>query len=75
MKRPSIGSPTWEHHQWQVQTYAWLRSLQPDSNPVLVGILFYLNELSLFKEDLKEFKKEVNDNNTKNDPKIKISEK
>ncbi len=64
MKRPSMGSPTWEHHQWQVQTYAWLRSLQPDSHPVLIGILFYLNELSLFKEDLKELQKEVKDNET-----------
>jgi CRISPR/Cas system-associated exonuclease Cas4 (RecB family) len=64
MKRPAIESPTWEHHQWQVQTYSWLRSLQPESNPVLIGILFYLNELSLFKEDLKELKKEVIEKNT-----------
>ncbi len=64
MKRPSLGSPSWRHHQWQVQTYAWLRSLQPEADPVLVGILFYLNELFLFKEDLKELKKEVRENKT-----------
>lgn len=64
MKRPSIGSPSWDHHHWQVQTYAWLRSLQPESNPVLIGILFYLNELSLFKEDLKELKKDVQEKST-----------
>ena len=64
MKRPSFNYNAWDHHHWQVQTYAWLRSLQPESNPVLIGILFYLNELSLFKEDLSELKKEVNANNT-----------
>jgi len=64
MKRPSIGSPSWDHHYWQVQTYAWLRSLQPESNPVLIGILFYLNELSLFKEDLAELKREVKEEST-----------
>jgi len=64
MKRPSLGSPSWDHHYWQVQTYAWLRSLQPESNPVLMGILFYLNELSLFKEDLKELKREVKEEST-----------
>ncbi|NYB53057.1 MAG: PD-(D/E)XK nuclease family protein [Methanobacteriaceae archaeon] len=64
MKRPSIGSPPWDHHHWQVQTYAWLRSLQSESNPVLIGILFYLNELSLFKEDLIILKKEVQEEKT-----------
>lgn len=64
MKRPSLNSDAWQHHHWQVQTYAWLRSLQPESNPVLIGILFYLNELSLFKEDLSELKKEVKKNDS-----------
>ena len=64
MKRPAIGSPSWNYHHWQVQTYGWLRSLQTDSQPVLIGILFYLNELSLFKEDLKELKRDVKEHNT-----------
>ena len=64
MKRPSLGSPSWEHHEWQVLTYSWLRSMQPESRPVLVGILFYLNELSLFQEDLKELKKDVEEGKT-----------
>jgi len=64
MKRPSLGLPSWNHHHWQVQTYGWLRSLQPESNPVLIGILFYLNELVLLKQDLKELKKEVKGHNT-----------
>lgn len=38
--------------------------MQPESRPVLTGILFYLNELSLFKEDLKLLKMEVNDGST-----------
>lgn len=64
MKRPALGSPSWEHHEWQVLTYSWLRSMQPESRPVMVGILFYLNELSLFKEDLKELKRDVEEGNT-----------
>ncbi|MEL7672026.1 hypothetical protein [Methanobacterium sp.] len=64
MKRPPVNSPSWQHHNWQVLTYAWLRSMQPESRPVLTGILFYLNELSLFKEDLKELKREVEERNT-----------
>ena len=64
MKRPPVNSPSWQHHQWQVLTYSWLRSMQPESRPVLTGILFYLNELSLFKEDLKLLKMEVRDEST-----------
>lgn len=64
MKRPPVNSPSWQHHNWQVLTYAWLRSMQPESRPVLTGILFYLNELSLFKEDLKELKMEVEERST-----------
>ncbi len=64
MNRPIPGSPHWLHHQWQVQTYAWLRSLQPDAKPVLVGILFYLNELERFRKDLEELKSEVKNNKT-----------
>ncbi len=59
MNRPSPDTPTWQHHYWQVQTYAWLRSLQTDSKPVVVGILFYLNELQRFKKDLIELKGEI----------------
>lgn len=64
MKRPPVNSPSWQHHGWQVLTYSWLRSMQPESRPVLTGILFYLNELSLFKEDLKLLKMEVKDEST-----------
>lgn len=64
MKRPAVASDYWKHHHWQVQTYAWLRSLQPDSNPVILGILFYIYELSLIKDDFKELQKDVQTNST-----------
>lgn len=59
MNRPPPHSPTWKHHQWQIQTYAWLREKQAQSRPVLLGIVFYLNELQRFKEDLIDLKREV----------------
>ncbi|AEG17841.1 PD-(D/E)XK nuclease family protein [Methanobacterium paludis] len=64
MQRPPINSPSWQHHQWQVLTYSWLRSMQPESSEVLVGILFYLNELSLFKDDIQELKRDVEEGKT-----------
>jgi CRISPR/Cas system-associated exonuclease Cas4 (RecB family) len=59
MRRPAIDSREWIHHQWQILTYAWLRSLQPESKKVVAGILFYLNELEISKQDMKELKPEV----------------
>ena len=38
--------------------------MQLESKPVLIGILFYLNELSLFQEDLKELKNDVKNGKT-----------
>ena len=46
MQRPRMNEPYWNQGDWQVQTYAWLRSRQPDSSPVAAGILIYINELS-----------------------------
>ncbi|PKL69072.1 MAG: hypothetical protein CVV28_02865 [Methanobacteriales archaeon HGW-Methanobacteriales-1] len=64
MKRPPVNSPSWNHHQWQVLTYSWLRSMQNDSNPVAKGILFYLNELVPFKGDIGDIKADVMSENT-----------
>ncbi len=59
MKRPAITSEKWIQHEWQVQTYSWLRNRQKKSNPVIAGILFYINELYPSNSGLKEFKKDV----------------
>jgi CRISPR/Cas system-associated exonuclease Cas4 (RecB family) len=45
-QRPKTSERYWEQGVWQVQTYAWLRSRQPDSLAVAAGILIYINELT-----------------------------
>jgi len=64
MRRPSTNDPTWHHHEWQILTYAWLRSQQPQARTVVAGIIFYLNELALSQEDMKELKNDVRSNST-----------
>lgn len=61
MGRPSLGDPrrTWTYHEWQLLTYAWLRSQQPDARPVAAGIIFYLNELAPVKRDIRELRESV----------------
>jgi CRISPR/Cas system-associated exonuclease Cas4 (RecB family) len=60
MRRPSTSDPAWNHHEWQVQTYAWLRQQQPGAKPVAAGIVFYLNELVPSREDFKQLLDDVN---------------
>lgn len=54
MERPAIDSDTWMHHEWQLDTYMWLRAQQIKAEgrktPILAGVLLYLNELHLSKE-------------------------
>ena len=59
MKRPTYDSATWNHHSWQILTYAWLRSMQEESKPIVAGIIFYLNELVPSIEDIISIKKDV----------------
>ena len=59
-RRPKVGNldtSYWQQHDWQVQTYAWLRTRQPKSLPVAAGVLLYVNELAPGREDLIEMKK------------------
>jgi len=62
MRRPSAQDPndqTWQYHEWQVLTYAWLRMQQPNAAEVRSGILLYLNELVPGVEDMDRLYEEV----------------
>lgn len=71
MARPSIESESWKHHEWQILTYAWLRSKQPDSKKVIAGIIFYINELEPSVENLLELKEDIEKRSTDIMPKGK----
>lgn len=62
MKRPATTSEKWKHHEWQVQTYSWLRNRQQKSKPVLIGILFYINELYQSETGFEELKVDIKTN-------------
>ena len=58
-RRPLKSEGYWDQHDWQIQTYAWLRERQPKALSVAAGILIYINELlpgdkemSLMQRDL-----------------------
>lgn len=67
MRRPPMHlisgelNPTWEAHEWQVLTYAWLRSRQVGAHRPIAGIIFYLNELVPSAGDIQDLKQEVRD--------------
>lgn len=58
-RRPPLDSPYWAQGDWQVQTYAWLRSQQRNSRKVLAGVLVYVNELLPSSEDIENLKSEI----------------
>ena len=55
---------TWIQHEWQILTYAWLRSMQEDAKPVICGIIFYLNELVPSTGDLVSIREDIRNNKT-----------
>ncbi|MCP9274053.1 PD-(D/E)XK nuclease family protein [Mycolicibacterium arenosum] len=64
MRRPPMKDRTnapdyWNIYEWQLQTYAQLRSVQADARPVVAGILIYLNELRPSKGDIDTLKREL----------------
>ncbi len=67
MRRPPSNDPsnrTWQYHEWQILTYAWLRSKQPGARRVVAGLLFYFNELVPLRDDIASLKKEIVRNQT-----------
>lgn len=69
MKRPpknyeKSNNKSWLQHEWQLQTYSWLRSKQEGSKPIIAGVIFYLNELVPSKEDLFAIQQDIHNNIT-----------
>ena len=64
MRRPPLQSKTWEAHEWQILTYAWLREKQIGKRKVTAGILIYINELAPSKEDMEQLYDEVSSEST-----------
>jgi PD-(D/E)XK nuclease superfamily len=60
MRRPPTDSPSWEYFAWQVRTYAWLRSQQAGSAPVLAALLMFVNELEPSGEDINQLQRDLN---------------
>ncbi|MBZ0158182.1 MAG: PD-(D/E)XK nuclease family protein [Alphaproteobacteria bacterium] len=65
-QRPRMIStdPYWEQGDWQVQTYAWLRSRQPESLLIAAGILIYINELTPGDKEMQNLKRGIADGTT-----------
>jgi hypothetical protein len=63
-QRPRTTEDYWEQGGWQVQTYAWLRSRQPDALPVAAGILLYINELTPGNKEMQNLRRGIADGTT-----------
>ncbi len=63
MRRPAKSARQWQHHEWQIQTYAWLRT-QQTGNQVVGGIILYLNELEPSSEDMMDLQQEIRQHST-----------
>jgi hypothetical protein len=63
-RRPGTNENYWAQGDWQVQTYAWLRTRQPHSLPVAAGVLLYVNELAPVSSDLVSVRREIANGNT-----------
>lgn len=51
--RPESDDDLLPAYQWQLETYAWLRSRQRDARPVRAGVLIFLSELEPSRAVLK----------------------
>lgn len=63
-ERPCSNSPYWTQGSWQIHTYGWLRSRQPDSLPVAAGILIYINELTPGDSEMQNLRRGMLDGTT-----------
>ncbi|MGE5610090.1 MAG: PD-(D/E)XK nuclease family protein [Bacillota bacterium] len=63
-RRPATNHPFWDQAEWQLQTYAWLRTRQPQAIPVAAGVLIYINELAPGNEDLVNLRREISHGHT-----------
>lgn len=54
----------WETFDWQLQTYAHLRSRQPESLPIVGGVIIHVNELFPSQRDIEELKDEIRNQTT-----------
>jgi len=58
-RRPPSNSNFSFQYEWQVQTYAWIRSQIPNARPVGAGVLIFINELSPSQGDLNDLKADI----------------
>jgi hypothetical protein len=63
-RRPPTNHPFWDQGEWQLQTYAWLRTRQPDALPVAAGVLIYVNELVPGNDDMAELQRDIRQSRT-----------
>ena len=59
MSRPAITDRFLNDLRWQILTYAWLRSQQPDTVPVIAGVLIFVNELLPTVDETTELRRQV----------------
>lgn len=59
MERPAQSSSFAADLRWQLLTYAWLRSREPDARPVIAGVLVFINELRPTVNETVELKRQV----------------
>jgi hypothetical protein len=58
-RRPTTTEDFWRQTEWQVQTYGWLRTRQPNALPVAAGVLIHINELVPSADDIDELQREI----------------